>query len=58
MLKYVVFLVLCLIVSIVYTTTRRSSFRGIARDAAIMMGYICGGMAVIGLVVFLLCQLK
>jgi len=57
-LKYVVFFILCLVISVVYTATKRSDLKAIVRESAVMMGYICGGMAAIGLVVYLLCQLK
>jgi hypothetical protein len=57
-LKYVVFFILCLVISVVYTSTKRSDLKSIVRDSAVMAGYICGGMVAIGLVVYLLCQLK
>jgi len=57
-LKYIVFAILCLVVSVVYTATKKSGLKTIVRESAIMMGYIFGGMVAIGFVVFLICQLK
>lgn len=57
-LKYFVCLVLCAVVAIIYTATRRTGTKNIMRDACVVMGYICGGMFGIGVIVYLLCLLK
>jgi hypothetical protein len=58
LLKYVVFFLVCLIVSIVYSGTKRTSAKNVMKEAAIMMGYICGGMGGIGVIVYIIGGLK
>jgi hypothetical protein len=58
LLKYVVFFLVCLIVSIVYSATKRSSTKSVMKESAIMMCYICGGMGGIGVIVYIICELK
>jgi hypothetical protein len=57
-LKYVVCLILCAVISVVYAATKRSDVRSIVRDSLVMMGYICAGLVGIGAIVHLICLLK
>ena len=58
LLKYVVFFLVCMIVSVVYSATKRTSAKNVMKESAIMMGYICGGMGGIGVIVYIICELK
>ncbi|MDA0836475.1 MAG: hypothetical protein O3B01_14295 [Planctomycetota bacterium] len=58
LLKYVVFFLVCMIVSIVYSGTKRTSVKNVLKESVIMMGYICGGMGGIGVIVYIICELK
>lgn len=56
--RYVAGLVLCAVVAVAYSATRKQGVRAIARDSLLVFGCMIGVVAAVAAVVFALCAMK
>ncbi|MFP4057990.1 MAG: hypothetical protein ACLF0G_14070 [Candidatus Brocadiia bacterium] len=56
--RYIYGLVLCLVISVAYSTTRKRGLRAILLDSAFCLGCMLAVVGVVGGVVYLLCAMK
>ena len=56
--EYVAGLVLCLIISLIYSMARKDDGRAIVKETALVFVYTLGAIAAVVLVVFLACKFK
>jgi energy-converting hydrogenase Eha subunit A len=56
--EYIVGLLLCLMVSLVYSMARKDRPRAIVRETALVFLYTVGAIGAVVLLVFLACQFK
>jgi len=56
--RYVAGLVLCAVVAVAYSATRKQGVRAIARDSLVVFGCMIGVVAAVAAVVFALCAMK
>ncbi len=57
-LRYVAGLVLCAVIAVAYSATRKQGLRAIARDSVFVLGCMLGVVAAVAAVVWGLCALK
>ncbi len=58
MMRYIIGLVLCAVVSFVYTAARNDDPGRAIREGAIIFGYIVASMLALAIFVYALCDLK
>jgi hypothetical protein len=56
--RYVAGLLLCAVVAVAYSATRKQGVRAIARDSLVVFGCMIGVVAAVAAVVFALCAMK
>jgi len=57
-LRYVAGVVLCAVIAVAYSATRKQGLRAIARDSVFVFGCMLGVVAAVAAVVWGLCALK